>query len=487
MPLLFAMHYKRYIVGILAFIGSIFIGWLSLFHTNWLLLYTLFNYIFGYLLLLICVTPAGSIVMGKESDKLPLIQWLGKLFLGQVVLIIFTFAAFTAFILNGPSLAPTNISLAFAQNAILDYTRWMWGIFPWGVYGFWALILAYIVYIKKGQPYFYQLARNLFSKRFDPMIKAYVEGTVNGTTMMAIALVACAIALLFSYAFEARHGVDHFKVPAMTYMILSFFMLFISIKKGQRLFKFITVKSKSYVLFFAFMIIILSVLFMISSYANVWLMKAHAELVRLQCVECRNYFKKIPEEVRFAAIYWGWCMIWVPLAGSYLAQISKGRTIREFVIGLFLLPAILLVIKFHWGLAPFEAILSHVAMWDSTIKYLGLASVAGILFVLVIKHFKDSTLFSSGYLLPDSAKSNRLWLQDASKVKGISKIAQKIALLMMGTLFVHTISGWYGVQVEVLAMGILVLNAAYAGFHLMNIRFLKDRVWLGNRNIPPFD
>lgn len=36
--------------------------------------------------------------------------------------------------------------------------------------------------------------------------------------------------------------------------------------------------------------------------------------------------------------YWGWWMIWSPFVGVFLAQISRGRTIREFVIGVLLVP-----------------------------------------------------------------------------------------------------------------------------------------------------
>ncbi|MGD9592512.1 MAG: BCCT family transporter [Candidatus Berkiella sp.] len=175
MPLLFAMQYKKYTLGIFAILLSTAIGSLSLFRPNWLILYTFFIYIFGYLLLWMCITPAGNVVLGAKEEASSLGIWFCKLLLGQLVLLIFTAATYVAYFSHGPSFVNTSLSLSMCIHAITDYTHWMWGIFPWGIIGFWGLILAYIVYVKKGQPFFYQLARGFFPKRIEPVLKSYVE------------------------------------------------------------------------------------------------------------------------------------------------------------------------------------------------------------------------------------------------------------------------------------------------------------------------
>jgi choline/glycine/proline betaine transport protein len=38
--------------------------------------------------------------------------------------------------------------------------------------------------------------------------------------------------------------------------------------------------------------------------------------------------------------YWGWWIAWSPFVGMFIARISKGRTVREFVVGVLLLPAL---------------------------------------------------------------------------------------------------------------------------------------------------
>lgn len=44
--------------------------------------------------------------------------------------------------------------------------------------------------------------------------------------------------------------------------------------------------------------------------------------------------------------YWAWFIAWAPFVGVFIARISKGRTIREFILGVVLVPAIASCI---WG------------------------------------------------------------------------------------------------------------------------------------------
>ena len=43
--------------------------------------------------------------------------------------------------------------------------------------------------------------------------------------------------------------------------------------------------------------------------------------------------------------YWAWWMAWAPFVGMFIARISRGRTIREFVVGVLLAPSLFI---FFW-------------------------------------------------------------------------------------------------------------------------------------------
>jgi glycine betaine transporter len=44
--------------------------------------------------------------------------------------------------------------------------------------------------------------------------------------------------------------------------------------------------------------------------------------------------------------YWAWGLSWAPFVGSFIARISRGRTIREFVLGVMIVPVVLSMLWF---------------------------------------------------------------------------------------------------------------------------------------------
>ncbi len=48
----------------------------------------------------------------------------------------------------------------------------------------------------------------------------------------------------------------------------------------------------------------------------------------------------------WTVFYWAWWLTWAPFVGAFIARISRGRTIREFVFGALLAPTLLCAIWF---------------------------------------------------------------------------------------------------------------------------------------------
>ncbi|MFF8286505.1 BCCT family transporter [Streptomyces albus] len=46
-------------------------------------------------------------------------------------------------------------------------------------------------------------------------------------------------------------------------------------------------------------------------------------------------------QAQWTIFYWGWWISWAPFVGMFIARVSRGRTIREFVFGVLLVPAAL--------------------------------------------------------------------------------------------------------------------------------------------------
>ncbi|MFB6196463.1 MAG: BCCT family transporter [Haloplanus sp.] len=68
----------------------------------------------------------------------------------------------------------------------------------------------------------------------------------------------------------------------------------------------------------------------------------------------------------WTVFYWGWWIAWSPFVGMFIARISKGRTVREFVVGVLFLPSLF---SFLW-LATFGG----SALWVELVGSGGIAT-----------------------------------------------------------------------------------------------------------------
>ena len=115
--------------------------------------------------------------------------------------------------------------------------------------------------------------------------------------------------------------------------------------------------------------------------------------------------------------YWGWWISWSPFVGMFIARISKGRTVREFVLGVLLLPSLF---SFLWmsvfgGSALFVELETAGTMVDSVNENVATATfelfsffpltalLSGLGVLLVITFFVTSS--DSGSLVVDHLTS----------------------------------------------------------------------------------
>lgn len=472
------MKHKQLLKALIATIGFVIVGWLSFMQPGWLLDLSMLIGACGYAFLLVVVTPLGSLRLGERSHSLSLTKWLGKLLLAQLILSIITLACIVAYFTKGPEYTISTVNLLDVKEFITEYMPWQWGPFPWSVMGIWGIIIAYITYVQKGEPYLYQAGRHLYSKRFEPMLKTYIESTAVGANMLLVALLVCAVTLLFTYAIDFHFDRFHFKMPIITVIVLSFLGPLASLSVGRKwLRKLCGGRAVTLNRMLLVIIGLLVPMMILAAFAGIVIVQHRPDMApALLCKECGNYFANVPAEVRLAALYWGWWFLWTPLAGSYLAKISKGRTLREFILGLYAVPCLLWALWTYFAHYPVVLPVLHLPTeWVPQIM-LALGFVALIAMLATFYGNQDTNVFLSGFMRPSKdCHTSRLWLKDASKATGIQLLTGKLLMAMMGTLFLHTTAGWYGIQLQVAAMGALVLNAVYLGFNLGLYQLWRDR------------
>jgi choline/glycine/proline betaine transport protein len=110
----------------------------------------------------------------------------------------------------------------------------------------------------------------------------------------------------------------------------------------------------------------------------------------------------------WTVFYWGWWIAWAPFCGMFIARISKGRTIREFVLGVLIAPTVLatfwitvfgntaMFIELFGGGGVTAAVNEDITMaLFTTIELMGLGQmltllIAGICTVLLVTYFVTS-------------------------------------------------------------------------------------------------
>ncbi|MEJ2005472.1 MAG: BCCT family transporter, partial [Cyclobacteriaceae bacterium] len=116
---------------------------------------------------------------------------------------------------------------------------------------------------------------------------------------------------------------------------------------------------------------------------------------------------------KWTVFYWAWWISWSPFVGMFIARVSKGRTVREFIMGVLMVPSLL---TFLWmtvfGGSGIWLELTGVSIGDSIVNNLStslfvlleqfpLAMISsGIAVLLVINFFVTSS--DSGSLVIDS-------------------------------------------------------------------------------------
>jgi choline/glycine/proline betaine transport protein len=82
----------------------------------------------------------------------------------------------------------------------------------------------------------------------------------------------------------------------------------------------------------------------------------------------------------WTVFYWGWWIAWSPFVGMFIARISKGRTVREFILGVLLVPSL---VTFFWISAFGSTALHMTLLGDDTIANAVNDNVATALFVFL--------------------------------------------------------------------------------------------------------
>lgn len=385
-------------------------------HGGWV--YTLAVNIFIIFCLYMAFGKYGSIRLGGEDAKpeFNLTAWFAMLFSTGIGngLVLFSIADPVRDFLNPPRLAGENPTL-IAQEA-LNFSFLHHGIHGWAIYSVVGLSLAYFTFNRK-------MPLTLRSA-FYPILGNRIYGWMGDVIdVMAVLTTLFGLATTIGFGVgQINAGFNNvFGIPSTLFYqtliiigitIIATLSAFSGINKGI---KFLSVTNvRVALIIFALVLILGPTTFILKSYIqNIgsYLTNFIQMSTWTESLQDTNW-----QKIR-TIMYWGWWISWSPFVGTFIARISRGRTIKEFILCVLILPALVTVLWFSaFGgttmkdiLAGDTALIEAVNADISTALYVffekfPLAIVLKILGLILIISF-IITSADSGALVVDSITS----------------------------------------------------------------------------------
>lgn len=339
-----------------------YFGWAMIILVNLLLVFTIF----------MAVGPFGDVRLGRmdENPEYSLFSWTAMLFSAGIGIgLIYWGVAEPMYHYFAPPDADPETVRAAQEAMAISFMHW--GFHAWAIYAVVALALAYY-HFRKGLPLairsaLYPLIGDRIYGRWGDLVDIIaVFGTMFGiVTSLGLGATQVNAGLSELFGVPNNVAVQIAIIAAITGMAT------LSVVAGldggiKRLSNINIVLT---LLFLAFMVIVGPTLFILDSFVDNY----GYYLSRLVQLGTWNEGWQGGNDAgnwqeSWTIFYWAWWVSWAPFVGVFVARISRGRTVREFMLGVMLIPC---SIMFFWftafgGTAISISLTGDTALVDAT-------------------------------------------------------------------------------------------------------------------------
>ena len=309
--------------------------------SNWDWLYLLSVSLFLLAALIIAFSPLGRIKLGGDDERpeFSRISWFSMLFsAGMGIGLVFWSIAEPMMHFTSPPMGDGGTPEA--ARMALEIFFFHWGGHAWGVYVVVGLALA-LSQFRQGRP-------ALISRALAPLFGERLAGGGVGKAIDVLAIWATIMGVVTSLGLGALQVVSGFGASigmpqtgeAKVLVIAGITLLFIisavsGIKRGIKFLSLFNVALMVFILlYFAGFGPSKYILETFASTLGAYL----ADLPSLSFTT--KLFGNEGWTRGWTVFYWAWWIAWAPFVGAFIARISKGRSVREFILVVLILPAI---------------------------------------------------------------------------------------------------------------------------------------------------
>lgn len=266
-----------------------------------------------------------------------------------------------------------------AAKEAMDFTFLHWGFHAWGIYALVGLSLAYFTY-SHGLPltirsvFYPLLGDKIYGKRGDIIDIFAVLATLFGLAT-SLGLGVQQIAAGLEHVFGLSSGITTQVALIGGITAIATISVVLGVDKGV---KFLSEWNMRIAVILLLLVVILGpTIFIFQSFVQNTGSYLYSFLEISSWTE--SYTGKNWQNA-WTVFYWGWWIAWSPFVGMFIARISKGRTIREFILGVLIVPSL---ITFFWISAFGSTSIQQTLMGDQTIINAVDENVATALFVFL--------------------------------------------------------------------------------------------------------
>jgi glycine betaine transporter len=348
-----------------AIISAVFILWGLLFTDNlaavfdavlWSFLVPNFGWVFilssfGFLAfsLYLAFSRYGKIRLGgqDEQPEFSTVSWVAMMFsAGMGIGLMFFGVAEPLSHMSSPPAGTAEAGTRGAAQVAMEYSYFHWAFHPWAIYAVMGLALAYFVF-RKGMP-------NLISTAFYPLLGDRVYGPI-GKTIDILAIFATLFgsatslglgALQINQGLNAIFGFGGREAVGLAIVVIAILTAAFILSAISGVHKGIQWIANTNMVLAVFLLVFVFLLGPTVFILNTFVESLGGYLANLIPMSFRTAaFSDGAFVSGWTVFYWAWWISWAPFVGTFIARISRGRTIREFVFGVILAPS---VVSFVW-------------------------------------------------------------------------------------------------------------------------------------------
>ncbi|MFD2704568.1 BCCT family transporter [Salibacterium lacus] len=302
--------------------------------------------LFVLVCLYIIVSPYGKIKLGKPDDKpdYNMVTWFAMLFsAGMGIGLVFWGAAepIHHYAVNSPT---TDVKTPEAIKEAMRFTFFHWGIHAWAIYAVIALCLAYFKF-RRGASGTVSSSLNVLMNTDGALGKSIdiiaVTATVTG---VATTLGFGAVQINGGLSFITDLGIGFWIQFAIIAVVTVLFLISAStgLNKGIRILS--NTNMVLALLLFVFILIVGPTLYMLNLFTNT--LGTYIQTLPAMSFRIAPFTENAREWINdWTIFYWAWWIAWSPFVGTFIARVSKGRTLRQFTAGVLLVPPL---VTFLW-------------------------------------------------------------------------------------------------------------------------------------------